>query len=174
MIRTGGQDGERDLRVVRGGQLQDLAVTPFDAKAAALSPDGQWLAYESKETGRNEVYVRPFPDVDAGLLLVSTEGGITPVWGKRGTELFYVSAAREMMAVAISPGPPFTVGEQRVLFSIGLELLMPMIENYTLFDVTSDDRRFVLARRVGSGEALGTLVFVENWFEELRAKVGND
>ena len=58
-----------------------LVVSPFDEKAITLSPDGRWLAYESDETGQNEIYVRPFPDIEGGKFTVSTGGGVMPVWG---------------------------------------------------------------------------------------------
>ena len=55
----------------------------------SISSNGRWMAYNSNESGRNEIYVRPFPNIDDGLWLVSTGGGIAPVWSQRGDELFY-------------------------------------------------------------------------------------
>lgn len=86
----------------------------FDEKGLALSPDGKWIAYESTETGRDEVYVRPFPNSQDGKWQVSTLGGFNPKWSHSGEELFYVSAD-EMTAARVStegrrypsdPGPP--------------------------------------------------------------------
>lgn len=64
-----------------------LAAEPYDEKAAALSPDGRWLAYESTETGRDEVYIRPFPNVTDGKWQVSTQGAINPRWARSGREI---------------------------------------------------------------------------------------
>ena len=96
LSRTGGTTtvaGGRDVWGMRVGTdtvAQALVVTDFDEKAIALSPDGRWLAYESDETGGNEIYVRPFPDTEAGKWTVSTTGGVMPRWAHSGRELFYV------------------------------------------------------------------------------------
>ena len=74
-------DGDRVLTVL----LDD----DWNERGAALSPDGRWLAYTSNETGRGEVYVRPFPDVDAGRWQISTDGGEWPLWNPAADELFY-------------------------------------------------------------------------------------
>ena len=71
-----------------GGQAQALIATRAVEWQSTLSPDDRWLAYQSDESGRIEVYVRPFPNVDAGKWLVSTDGGGSPVWSRNGGELF--------------------------------------------------------------------------------------
>src|SRR5262249_977194 len=70
---------------------QPLVQTPFVETNAELSADGRWLAYQSNESGRNEIYVRPFPNVTAAKWLVSTAGGNQPLWARSGRELFYRS-----------------------------------------------------------------------------------
>ena len=75
-----------------------LVATPFTELGPALSPDGRWLAYSSDESGREEVYVRPFPDVDSGRVPISTGGGSNLRWANSGTELFFVDADRRMNA----------------------------------------------------------------------------
>ena len=150
-------------------------MSTFDENAAALSPDGKWLAYESNETGVDEVYVRPFPDTDAGKWQVSTAGGAAPVWGHSGRELFYVGqqGGRKMMVAAIDTRPSFSVRERRALFPLGAEYHIDLW--YASYDVTPDDQHFLLARVVGSGDGseAARLIVVENWFEELRERVGN-
>ena len=64
-----------------------LLQTPFNEQNADLSPDGDWIAYQSDESGRPEVYVRPYPDVNAGRWQVSTSGGTRPLWSRDGREL---------------------------------------------------------------------------------------
>jgi serine/threonine-protein kinase len=64
-----------------------------------LSPDGQWLVYQSDESGRNQVWVRPFPNVDGGHWQISTSGGITPVWARNGKELFYLDSTNAVISV---------------------------------------------------------------------------
>ena len=73
-----------------------LQVTEFAERSISLSPDGRWLAYVSTRSGRNEVYVRPFPDAGASLQQVSTDGGTEPVWAHSGRQLFYVNGAQEL------------------------------------------------------------------------------
>ena len=77
--------------------------TSFNERNAEVSPDGHWLANESSESGREEVYVRPFPDVEGGRWQISTGGGRTPLWSRNGRELFYLSPANFMMGVQVEP-----------------------------------------------------------------------
>ena len=76
----------------------------FAEANAAVAPDGRWLAYQSNESGRDEVYVRPFPNVDSGRWQVSTGGGRTPVWARAQDRLFYRSSDGAVMTVPVEPG----------------------------------------------------------------------
>ena len=69
---------------------ETLLSTEYEARNAAVSPDGAWVAYEADESGQFEVYVRPFPDVEGGKSQVSTAGGRKPVWAPDGGELFFL------------------------------------------------------------------------------------
>jgi hypothetical protein len=68
-----------------------LVQTKADERNGVLSADGRWLAYDSNMSGQPEVYVRPFPNVESGLWLISSGGGSRPLWSKGGRELFYLS-----------------------------------------------------------------------------------
>jgi len=72
-----------------------LFQTPFSELNAEISPDGRWLAYQSNESGRDEIYVRPFPNASAGRWQVSSDGGSRPVWARNGQELFYLATGGE-------------------------------------------------------------------------------
>lgn len=87
----------------------------FNEVAPYLSPDAQWLAYVSDESGRNEVYVQPFPDA-TGKWQVSTSGGTHPVWSRNGKEIFYVAPDEMLMVVEVSTSPAFEAGQPRPLF----------------------------------------------------------
>ena len=76
------------------------------------------MAYVSNNTGREEVYVRPFPDAGSGLVQVSTDGGLEPVFAHNGRELFYRNGANELVAVQVTGDPTFAAGQQEVLFSM--------------------------------------------------------
>jgi len=86
----------------KGGEPYPFVATPFREAGAAFSPDGRWLAYHSNESGRHEVYVRPFPG-PGGSWQISTEGGWKPMWSKRANELVYSTQAGALMTV------PYTV-----------------------------------------------------------------
>ena len=64
--------------------------TTFAEDNGEISPDGHWLAYQSTESGRDEIFVRPFPAVDAAHWKISTSGGTRALWARSGTELFYL------------------------------------------------------------------------------------
>ena len=72
------------------------------------------MAYESDASGRSEVYVRPFPDVDAALHQISTNGGATPLWAPDGSELFYEDDGR-LLAVPVQTEPTFSRGTPMVV-----------------------------------------------------------
>jgi hypothetical protein len=178
LYRVGGtvdQVGGRDIVGIRPGidtAPLPVVVTPYDEAAFAISPDGRWLAYESNETGRTEVFVRPFPDTDAGKWQVSNGGGIAPLWARNGRELFYVDVERDMIAVPFTSGAEPGLGERRRLFHLRSELTLGPNENYTPHDVAPDGR-FIMARRVPMPIGLeAPIVVVENWIEELKRVVG--
>ncbi|GMQ83040.1 MAG: hypothetical protein BMS9Abin05_2513 [Rhodothermia bacterium] len=173
IYRTGISGGEgRDIFAWRSGP--DSATVPvaadprFDERSPALSPDGRYLAYMSDESGRWEVYVRSFPDVQAGRWQISVRGGSVPAWSHSGRELFYRSG-KNLMAVEVVMTPTFTPGQQKVLFSVAEYFVAGTRSEY---DMTADDQRFVMIR---DEEALveGDLVIVQNLVEELKQGLPN-
>ena len=112
--------------------------------------------------------MRPFPNTNDGKWLISTDGGQEPVWAHNGRELFYKGSGN-LMVVEVLPGATFVMGERRVLFSVQGFRSATFHQQY---DVTPDDQRFVMIRNLGGQEA-SELIVVENFFEELKAKVGN-
>ncbi|MEO7520342.1 MAG: LpqB family beta-propeller domain-containing protein [Gemmatimonas sp.] len=131
----------------------------------ALSPDGRWLAYTSNESGPVELYVTSFPDARAKSV-VSRGGGTEPRWSRDGRELFFVSGGR-LHVVAVPPGPTFNPGNPQVLFSLAG---YRRARNRPQYDVSPDGRRFVMIRDRANAGGRG-VVYVENWFSELLAKV---
>lgn len=161
--------GAGDILAIRPGT--DTAPTPLVATAftetsPALSFDGRWLAYCSNESGKNEIYVVPFPNTSAGKWAISTGGGTEPLWSHRGTELFYRDASGNLVAVQVNTDPTFSVGHTTVLFPAAGYTSRPFTAQYA---VAPDDRRFLMVRPVGSGSP-DNIIVVENWFEELKAK----
>jgi Tol biopolymer transport system component len=140
--------------------------TPFQESMARFSPDGRWLAYASDESGRTEIYVRPFPG-PGGKWQISTEGGTEPFWARSG-ELFYRNG-NQLMAVETrtQPSSPaiFSAGTPRLLF----EGLYVASSDY---DVTADGQRFLMIKPVAQEGAAATQIHVVlNWFEELKRRV---
>ncbi|MGH7711507.1 MAG: TolB family protein [Gemmatimonadaceae bacterium] len=98
-----------------GGVVRPYANTEFYENEPAISPNGQWLAYTSGETGRPEVYVSSFP-VPGARYLVSTAGGRAPAWSADGRTIFFATVSRAYAAVAFTPGAPPTFGQQRRIY----------------------------------------------------------
>ena len=147
-----------------------LLTSTADERAIALSPDSRWLAYESDESGRDEVYVRPFPNVDDGKWQVSVAGGNSPLWAHSGREIFFLSPERVVMTAPIVTGSGFAVRERSPVVPLGPEILTGV--NYRVWDVAPDDKRFLMVRLRNAigGTDVGSPVLVQNWLTELRAK----
>ena len=178
ILRTGGQLSAIGARNIYGMRIRDTTVIPlaadprFDERAAALSPDGRWLAYESDETGQTEVYVRPFPDVAGGKWQASANGGRAPLWSHSGRELYFVDLQRDMIARPVAPGPAFIPGDPVQLFHLAPEIYLNFGENYTPFDIAPDDRHFVMLRaRIQAQQGEAAFLRIENWFPELQQQL---
>jgi serine/threonine-protein kinase len=166
------QKGAGDILGMRPGidsAPVPLIATNFSEVAPAISPDGRWLAYESNETGQYEVYVVPFPKMGPGKWAVSSAGGTEPLWSHTGKELFYRDGAGNLRAVKVKSKPTFSAAGSTVLFPAADFFALPFAAQYA---VSPDDQRFVMVRTVGATTA-DKLIVVDNWFEELRGKVGH-
>ena len=165
--------GSGDILALRPGEDTvplTLVATEFAERAPTLSPNGRWLAYTSDETGRNEIYVVPFPNVSDARIPVSTSGGDEPVWSHSGRELFYRNGQNDLVAVEVETELTFSPGRSSVLFSAAE--FWSNSNSHPMYDVTLDDERFVMIRTVG-GDVNGRLTVVLNFFEELKARVPN-
>jgi len=151
-------------------KAQPFLRTPFNEGAPRFSPDGRWLAYVSDESGRDEIYVQPYPG-PGGKWQISTEGGTEPVWNRNGRELFYRSGDK-MMAVDIATQPSFAAGKPRMLFQghyVPTGIKMPY------YDVSTDGQRFLMLKPIEQAESASTQInVVLNWFEELKRLVPNE
>ena len=97
--------------------MEPPAETLFDGAWPEFSPNGRYLAYQSDESGRSEVYVRPFPQVDSGRWQISTTGGTRPAWARSGRELFYLDASNTLTAVPVqTSGSTFSAGTPAKVF----------------------------------------------------------
>jgi Tol biopolymer transport system component len=133
----------------------------FNELAPAFSQDGRWVSYNSDESGRNEIYVAPFPG-PGGKRQVSTSGGVFARWRGDGKELYYLAANNRLMATEVNgAGTSFEVGATRPLFEA--RLTGP---GY-FYAVTSDGQRF-LVNKVIEGNVASQMVLVLNWAADLK------
>jgi serine/threonine-protein kinase len=138
---------------------------------ARVSPDGRWIAYASNESGRSEIYVRPFPALSAKVP-ISSLGGENPHWAGNGRELVYRDPVkRQLMAVDVQTTPEFRAGRPRPLFALESTAAVTYFGLYRGWDVTPDGKRFLVINAPGSAEIGVRLQAVVNWFEELRRLV---
>jgi Tol biopolymer transport system component len=148
------------------GDRRPVPVTQaaFAAISARFSPDGQWVAYSSNESGRQEVYVMPFSG-GAGKWQISNAGGTQPVWRHDGKELFYWSADNTLMSVPIALKPGVAeVGAAHPLFRFNNPVGIAAV--VSPYDVTTDGQRFVLITMPQLASRPITLV--TNWTAELK------
>jgi serine/threonine-protein kinase len=138
---------------------------PFGEYAANFSPDGLWLAYASNESGRFEVYVRPFPG-PGGKWQVSTAGGVWPTWSRSRREIFYlVDDGRIMVAAYTVGGDSFRAEKPRV-WSVGLGPLPSF--GSPPYDLHPDGERVAVVKASGDEDRRDKVVFIQNFFDELR------
>ncbi len=143
----------------------------FAVDDTVLSPDGHWLAYLSTETGRPEIYVRPWPDIESGRWQVSDNYGVYPVWSPDGRTLYYLAVTtREIMAVPVRLRPTFSTGTQKALFTYRF----PIPIGYADYGVAPGGR--FIAIKPGTTAPTGaptpdSLVIVTHWAKEVAARV---
>ena len=151
---------------------QHFVTTPYNEDQADISPNGNFVAYRSDETGQYEVYVRTFPDPDGGRWQVSADGGRAPLWSHDGKELFFRTldtAGGGFNVVDVETQAGFSFDNRRLLFS---GTFAGGASNY---DVSANSERFLAFRNQAqlqensqNTSADATLTIVENWFEELK------
>jgi Tol biopolymer transport system component len=138
--------------------------TKFNEGEAKFSPDGRWVAYSSDESGRPEVYVRPFPGPGAKWQ-ISTDGGGAPEWARNGRELFYVSLAGKLVSVVVRTQPAFSADIPRIIADIPSFLLATFGPGYS---VSSDGQRFLFVKANVEKGPPDEVRVVLNWTEELK------
>jgi Tol biopolymer transport system component len=141
-------------------RLRPFLQTKAWEQDARFSPDGRWVAYLSNESGRYEVFVRPFPGPD-GKWQISTEGGGGPRWSRSGRELFYRQDDK-MMIVDVETLPTFRPGRPRTLFE-GRFL--------NSYDVAPDGTRFLMIKPDPAEFGPAHVNVVLNWFEEVKRRI---
>jgi eukaryotic-like serine/threonine-protein kinase len=148
-----------------------LVQSPFNEQNGTVSPDGRWLAYEANDSGRFEIYVRPFPAVNSGRWQVSTTGGTRPIWALSGHELVYVSPTGALMGVGVARGPSWAATTPTMVVKEGYFTNLNWWGRS--YDISPDGQRFLMIKEGGiDGTASpASIVVVQHWVEELKRLV---
>jgi serine/threonine-protein kinase len=161
-----GAGGQRDIWIApvdSPSALHPFIATEADEFSPAVSPDGQWLAYISNESGRFEVYVRPMT-VAGGRVQISTHGAIEPLWSPTGEELFY-RADQKIMAARITWRDGAASVQREALFD---DVFASNGTAHAAYSVMPDGNHLVFGK--SAGEEPKTII-VLNWFEEVRRRM---
>ena len=153
-------EGDREAHLVLGTKFKEIEP--------ALSADGRWLAYVTDRTGRDEVWVMPYPGPGTPIR-VSANGGKEPAWGPEDRELFYLEGSR-LMSVSVELDKTFSFEAPQLVLQ---DRFVGLYQGQTRrsYDVAPDGR-FLMIEPAGGDEARRTeLVVVQNWFEELKRLV---
>jgi serine/threonine-protein kinase len=154
-------------------RVTPLVQSPFAERNGIVSPDGRWLAYEANDSGRYEIYVRPFPDVNSGHWQVSTGGGTRPLWARSGRELFYASPTGALMGVGVERAPSWAATTPTLLIKEGYFTVPGAFPGRT-YDIASDGQRFLMIKEGGSSDQIAAppqIIVVQHWTEELKRLV---
>jgi serine/threonine-protein kinase len=139
-----------------------IASSEFDEYCASLSPDGRWIAYQSDDSSRAEIYVRAASGT-GGRWQVSSEGGEEPRWSPSGDEIYFRNDTL-LMAAHVVPGAVFQYAPPRQLFSGVFNL---RAESGISYDVEPKGNRFLMIRPAGEGAAFSSIRVITNWPQEL-------
>ena len=148
------------------GSAPPRQIVKGAALNAVFSPNGKWIAYQAIENSRSEVFVRAFPDLDAGRWQVSTTGGRYPVWSPDGHEIFFISVAGHFTVVKVDSEKGFATGAPVELFRTDA---YDTNSNSRPYDIAPDGKRFVFPKLANEGRPAFNVV--TNWLQEVTAKV---
>jgi serine/threonine-protein kinase len=162
---------ESDGSGLRTGKPEPFLQTPFQERQPAFSPDGRWLAYASNESGVHQVYVRAFPD-KGSKWQISNAGGTFPEWSRNGRELFFRTLDNRIMVASYAvKGDSFVPDKPRLWSEKQLADFGPLVPNY---DLAPDGKRIAAlmpAEAPETQKAQNHVIFLENFFDELRRRV---
>jgi len=161
-----------DLNLLGLGQdrkVTQLLNTAYSEHNGEISPNGRWLVYQSDESGTNEIYIRPFPNVTVSRSQVSSGGGTRPAWSRDGREIFYSGLDGAMMAVSVdstATRDTLSIATPKTLFS-GPYYSVQAGRSY---DVATDGR-FLMIKNNAPQATAPQLVVVLNWTDDLKRLV---
>ena len=162
------------------GEPQPVVATDAREHSPVISPDGEWIAYVSDESGLNEVWVAQFPE-GIGRRRISNGGGTEPLWSRDGRELFFGGLIEDgtfsLKVVTISVADGLEIGPAQVLFPVPNR---PENETFRIggnsgptYDISPDGSRFLMIKE-STGPPQTEIIVIQNWFEELKRLVPAD
>jgi Tol biopolymer transport system component len=170
MFKDGGPSEESLYYLDLSAQTASFDRTPYltgpgNSSVPKFSPDGRFVAFVSDQSGRNEIYIQPFPGA-SGRMQASVSGGTQPRWRSDGRELFYVEESA-LMAISVSAnGQALALGRPQQLFE---SPELASVNTWPTYDVSADGQRFLTASVTAEEEAAPpTIRIVQNWLEEFR------
>ena len=154
-----------------GAEPELVLSTAADVEHAVFSPDGAWIAYESDETGENEVYVQEFPGPGSRMKVSAGDQAARPVWNDAG--LYYTGFGDWMLVEDLDPGPGFEPAAPQLL----LLNHVPRSQGRPNYDVSPDGTRVLVPRALAEGNSASTaptLRVVLNWLDEVKRRAPVD
>jgi serine/threonine-protein kinase len=170
---TAPKTGEDVMQLELDGshRVAPLVQSPAIDRNGMVSPDGRWLAYESNESGRFEISVRPYPEVNRGHWQVSTGGGTRPLWAPGGHELVYVSPTGALMRVGVERAPTWAATPPTQLVKEGYATIPGSLSGRS-YEIAPDGERFLMIKEGADQTAAPpSLVVVQHWLDELKQLV---
>jgi len=155
-------------------RVTPLVQSPFAERNGIVSPDGRWLAYEANDSGRQEIYVRPYPEVNSGHSQVSTAGGTRPLWARNAQELFYASPTGALMRVGVERASLWAATTPTLLVKEGYYTTPGAPFLGRTYDISPDGQRFLMIKESGGSDQTAvpsSLIVVQHWTEELKRLV---
>jgi hypothetical protein len=165
-------DSGRDIWIAAvdgSDERRPFLATPASETWPRISPNGSYLAYQSNESGRNEIYLQPFPD-GGRRWQVSTDGGNWPMWNGDGSELFYVRGDA-VMAVPVVAEETVTLGTPEQLFTRNQSGYPLPFDWPEAFDVSTDGQTFLVLQNAADESAKRSIAIVQNWDTEFASQL---
>ena len=163
--RFSSETGSWDIYLAKLDESPEVPIllTAANEGRAAVSPNGDFIAYHSDESGQQEIYIKEFPQ-GSGRWQISLAGGVQPVWKPDGSEIFFIQDSN-MMAVEILDLKPVTLGRPQTLFPVSTSALDIGALGVSTFTLGMDGDTFILGRTLPD-ETPRKLVFIQNWYSE--------
>ena len=170
---TGNTTSDDVMEVETAGshRVTPLVQSPFSERNGVVSPDGRWLTYEANDSGRSEIYVRPYPDVNSGRWQVSSAGGTRPLWSPDARELFFISLTGAVMRVGVEKAASWSATTPTMIIKEEYVTLPPGNPGRN-YDIAPDGKRFLMIKPGSAQEtAPPSITVIQNWGEELKRLV---